>query len=70
MIAARSFGPAIWNNSWSHHWVYWVGPIIGSAIAAFFYRVTFSNNSTVSDDHESPESVVLNRVVTEKSEVI
>ncbi|KAL0106383.1 hypothetical protein PUN28_016245 [Cardiocondyla obscurior] len=39
---ARSFGPAVWNNYWKNHWIYWVGPITGAIIAAMIYRFIFS----------------------------
>ncbi|PIN15046.1 Aquaporin (major intrinsic protein family) [Handroanthus impetiginosus] len=38
---ARSFGAAvIYNNSkaWDDHWIFWVGPFIGAAIAAFYHQ--------------------------------
>ncbi|XP_052071841.1 aquaporin-8-like [Mytilus californianus] len=43
MNPARSFGPAVCTsvftkNVWKHHYVYWVGPMAGSAIAAFAWR--------------------------------
>jgi aquaporin TIP len=45
MNPQRSFGPtliaSLWSpgaNLWSTHWVYWVGPIIGAAIAALVYQ--------------------------------
>jgi glycerol uptake facilitator-like aquaporin len=30
MNPARSFGPAIVANQWSHHWIYWIGPLTGA----------------------------------------
>lgn len=39
---ARSFGPAVWNNYWQDHWIYWLGPIGGSIIATLIYRCLFS----------------------------
>lgn len=37
---ARSFGPAVVLRSFqSYHWIYWVGPGIGSLIAAGFYHL-------------------------------
>lgn len=36
---ARSFGPAVVNLEFTHyHWIYWLGPILGSCIAAGFYK--------------------------------
>ncbi|GAB4854918.1 Probable aquaporin PIP2-1 [Ancistrocladus abbreviatus] len=39
---ARSFGAAvIYNHSkaWHDQWIFWVGPLVGAAIAAFYYQV-------------------------------
>ncbi|KAK5112424.1 hypothetical protein LTR85_011533 [Meristemomyces frigidus] len=36
---ARSFGPAVVNHTFfSYHWIYWIGPILGSIVAAGFYK--------------------------------
>lgn len=38
---ARSFGAAvIYNNgkAWDDHWIFWVGPFIGAAIAAIYHQ--------------------------------
>ncbi|KGN48147.1 aquaporin PIP2-1-like [Cucumis sativus] len=38
---ARSFGAAVvFNESkpWNDHWIFWVGPFIGAAIAAFYHQ--------------------------------
>lgn len=35
---ARSFGPAAVARDFpSHHWIYWLGPVMGSLFATFFY---------------------------------
>src|SRR5262249_46321544 len=38
MNPARTFGPALAGGFWDNHWVYWVGPIAGSLVAAFVYE--------------------------------
>jgi aquaporin related protein len=36
---ARSFGPAVVNREFApYHWIYWLGPVLGSIIAAGFYK--------------------------------
>ncbi|CAD6593082.1 MAG: hypothetical protein ASARMPREDX12_006692 [Alectoria sarmentosa] len=36
---ARSFGPEVVLHTFHHyHWIYWVGPILGSLLASGFYR--------------------------------
>nr|XP_049695508.1 aquaporin-like isoform X2 [Helicoverpa armigera]XP_049695510.1 aquaporin-like isoform X3 [Helicoverpa armigera]XP_049695511.1 aquaporin-like isoform X2 [Helicoverpa armigera]XP_049695512.1 aquaporin-like isoform X3 [Helicoverpa armigera]XP_049695513.1 aquaporin-like isoform X3 [Helicoverpa armigera]XP_049695516.1 aquaporin-like isoform X3 [Helicoverpa armigera]XP_049695517.1 aquaporin-like isoform X4 [Helicoverpa armigera] len=37
MNPARSFGPALWSGDWAGHWVYWVGPLSGSALFTTAY---------------------------------
>ena len=37
MNPARVFGPALAAGFWEYHWVYWVGPIAGAALAGWLY---------------------------------
>jgi aquaporin TIP len=38
MNPARSFASALAANVWTHHWVYWLGPILGALLAALVAR--------------------------------
>ena len=37
MNPARTFGPALASAHWSNHLVYWIGPMIGGALAGLVY---------------------------------
>jgi MIP family channel proteins len=37
MNPARTFGPALASGHWSHHLVYWVGPLLGALVAGVIY---------------------------------
>jgi aquaporin NIP len=38
MNPARSFGPALASGTWTHFWIYVIGPVIGAALGAFAYQ--------------------------------
>jgi MIP family channel proteins len=37
MNPARSFGPALVSAHWNNHLVYWIGPLLGGALAGYAY---------------------------------
>ncbi|XP_076756788.1 aquaporin-like isoform X2 [Xylocopa sonorina] len=67
MNPARSMAPALWNNQWTHHWIYWFGPFGGALLSSFMYKIVFRAKTSTRDDHFA-ESVALNSVGTQKAE--
>lgn len=41
MNPARALGPALVGGTWTAHWVYWVGPLLGGIAAAFLQNGFF-----------------------------
>ena len=39
MNPARAFGPAVISGQWDAHAVYWIGPLIGAAVAGVLWKV-------------------------------
>lgn len=37
MNPARVFGPGLAAGFWDHHWIYWIGPLLGATVASFLY---------------------------------
>ena len=54
MNPARTTGPALLAANWQDLWVYWVGPPIGAAIAAFLY--TWLNDAKEDEETGADES--------------
>ena len=59
MNPARSFGPALVGWTWTAHWVYWVGPLLGATLGASAYwslgKVSERANRPSSEGTERPE---------------
>ncbi|KAG9014673.1 Aquaporin-4 [Tulasnella sp. 427] len=61
MNTARSFGPAVVTSFAGDHWIYWLGPFLGSILATFFYSLlkhvkywTINPGQDVADPRQSP----------------
>ena len=35
---ARSLGPGIVGNVWADQWIYWIAPLVGSAVGWGLYK--------------------------------
>ncbi|XP_049838364.1 aquaporin AQPAn.G-like isoform X4 [Schistocerca gregaria] len=73
MNPARTLGPAVWRGEWTQHWVYWVGPLLGSAVASLLYLTLFDAKpaaSTASRNRRGVEDGAAGTAGTEKAESI
>jgi aquaporin-4 len=43
---ARVFGPAVISHTWTHHWAYWVGPLLGGVAAGLTYDMMLAVNAS------------------------
>jgi aquaporin related protein len=83
---ARSFGPAaVAHDFTGSHWIYWVGPFVGSVLAVGFYRLMkvlvyemanpgqdgdVENDPTQNPEHEVAQTVQEREVEVEKIQAI
>lgn len=47
MNPARAFGPAVASGQFSHHFIWWIGPIIGSIAAALLYDTVLADSESI-----------------------
>lgn len=58
MNPARTFGPALWNGDWAHHWIYWVAPLSSALVTTLAYKLFFYTKET-KDQVDANEQVPL-----------
>ncbi|XP_062397719.1 aquaporin-4 [Sardina pilchardus] len=46
MNPARTLGPAIITGVWEHHWVYWIGPVLGAILAGVSHEFFFAQSAS------------------------
>jgi MIP family channel proteins len=55
---SRAFGPALISGTWAHQYMYWIGPLIGGAIAGglyqWFLRARGDGAITLLEEEEPP----------------
>ncbi|KAH7345212.1 aquaporin-like protein [Rhizoctonia solani] len=75
MNTARAFGPAVVTKFHKDHWVYWVGPFIGSLMATLFYSFLkhikywkLNPDQDVADPKMSPPNPLDNVLSSSRSE--
>lgn len=52
---ARSLGAAVLYNqhkTWKQHWIFWVGPFTGAALAAFYHKIVLRDEAVVKEPLE------------------
>ncbi|KAK2989515.1 hypothetical protein RJ640_005407 [Escallonia rubra] len=54
MNPARAFGPALVGWRWRNHWIYWLGPFIGAALAGIIYEFGVIQPETPIHTHHQP----------------
>jgi aquaporin TIP len=54
MNPARSFAPALAANVWTHHWVYWLGPILGAIVAGLVVRFLWLETKNTTGEGADP----------------
>lgn len=45
MNPARTFGPALAGGYWEHHYVYWIGPLLGGMLAGVLHKQLLGKQS-------------------------
>ncbi|KAI3454266.1 hypothetical protein Pfo_010929 [Paulownia fortunei] len=54
MNPARAFGPALVGWRWKNHWIYWLGPFVGAALAGLIYEFGVIQSEAPHHIHHQP----------------
>jgi MIP family channel proteins len=57
MNPARWFGPAVASGTFADWYVWWVGPLIGAAVAAVIYKLAFEDRALPGVTPATPEGI-------------
>lgn len=57
MNPARWFGPAVVSGAFDNWYVWWIGPFIGAAVAAFIYRFALAETAYADVTPATPEGI-------------
>jgi len=55
MNPARSFGPALASGLWTAHWLYWVAPLLGAALAVVANHILSPAEPVETQPHTAQE---------------
>ena len=55
MNPARSFGPALASGIWTAHWLYWIAPLLGAALAVAASSFLSPNEPIEAEPHQAQE---------------
>lgn len=59
MNPARTLGPAMWNNVWTRHWIYWLAPLGSALMTSYFYRAVLWPSTPIDDTMETKKGAGL-----------
>lgn len=57
MNPARSLGPALIAGQWTHHWVYWAGPISGGLVGIVLHRILLAPECPAESESDTADAV-------------
>ena len=66
MNPARSLGPALLGDRWNHHWVYWLGPLLGAVVASLMAQYLWQADEDPFKQGEPKRSAQTRKHVLEK----